>query len=230
MLVYKATFPNGKIYIGCTVQTLERRKQSHKCSALKKNSSLYFHRAISKYGFENITWDILFQTDDHKKLLDAEIKFIDLYKSNIIGYNLTKGGQGTLGSKHNLGKKRTLEQKNNNKKPGKIVFLINCKNKTCIKYVSIAEAARKNNIPYSQAKTAFKRKQPYFEYKFSSEYSEDFYLPEIYNSIPLKITNGNQILEFKSLSSAVQSGLFTERQIRKLFHKNKEINGWRKCV
>ncbi len=101
-IIYKATFPNGKVYIGQTRQTLERRKENHLRYFKKKkeNKNNYvFYRAINKYGFDNITWETIDYAKDQKELNEKECYWIDYYKSyikfeNCQGYNMTLGGQG----------------------------------------------------------------------------------------------------------------------------------------
>lgn len=88
-LIYKFTFPNGKVYIGQTKKRAWKRWHLHRVRA---NKCWYLARAIKKYGWDNIKKEVLVELPD--ALLDEyEVKFIALYgcvKPN--GYNLTKGG------------------------------------------------------------------------------------------------------------------------------------------
>ena len=102
MVIYKAEFSNGKIYIGKT-KDLENRKQQHINSA-NKGSELLFHKAIRKYE-NKINWSILENCDESNA--DYFEKFyIKKYKSNThnYGYNLTEGGGGgdTISNNPNL--------------------------------------------------------------------------------------------------------------------------------
>lgn len=100
--IYKYTSPNGKVYIGKTNNECLRKSQ-HKSDA-KRNPKTYFHKAIKKYGFENFSYETIFQTvSDSKEKLDyllnvMEQYFIRKFQSNnpIFGYNLTAGGEGIL--------------------------------------------------------------------------------------------------------------------------------------
>lgn len=77
----------GKSYIGQSVD-INRRITEHK---YVKSDSSYIDRSINKYGWENFTWDILYEC--HKEYLDEEEqKFIKLYGTYTNGYNLTWGG------------------------------------------------------------------------------------------------------------------------------------------
>ena len=55
-IIYKATFPNGKVYIGQTTKDLEMRKKRHyaqmKSSIKDKKDDSVLMRAFKKYGFE----------------------------------------------------------------------------------------------------------------------------------------------------------------------------------
>lgn len=93
--IYKATNTiNGKIYIGFTKNGL-RRARSHIYSRKTNN---FFHNAIRKYGPENFSWEIIYQSKDLNHTLNTmESYFICEYNSfidfkNSNGYNLTIGG------------------------------------------------------------------------------------------------------------------------------------------
>lgn len=95
-LIYKATSPSGKVYIGKTIQTLEKRKRGHKKIYFNKNSTSYntkFARAIRKYEFDNFKWEIIEKVHD-EFLNDKEIYYIKKYNSFNEGYNSTTGGDG----------------------------------------------------------------------------------------------------------------------------------------
>lgn len=99
MIVYMATNKiNGKEYIGQTVGDIGQRRRSHMCSSLNKKDGAYFHNAIRKYGPENFDWEILHDgitnIDDLNKM---EIYYIGYYDTFNNGYNLTVGGEGSVG-------------------------------------------------------------------------------------------------------------------------------------
>lgn len=91
-IVYKHTNKiNGKMYIGITGQTAERRwrnqgKGYKKCVA--------FYRAIEKYGWDNFTHEILFEGLSKEEAEELERKLIKENKSNNpeYGYNIANGG------------------------------------------------------------------------------------------------------------------------------------------
>jgi group I intron endonuclease len=93
-IIYKITNKtNGKVYIGQTTKPLLRRWAEHKYAS-RKGSSLIFHKAIRKYGFNN------FEVEEVSSVFDIEtINKLeeDLIKSNNslapFGYNMTYGGK-----------------------------------------------------------------------------------------------------------------------------------------
>ena len=86
---------NDKVYVGQTISSLRRRRNGHIHAALQ-GSSLYFHRALRKYGIENFEWSVLEVIPDatQEALNDREVNYIAEYQSNqpMRGYNMTKGG------------------------------------------------------------------------------------------------------------------------------------------
>ena len=103
-IIYKYTSPSGKVYVGQTTNP-SKRKYKHKKESFKLKTK--FANAIRKYGFENFTYEVLFETkltNDLQKLkhiLDVlETSFISFYDSINNGYNISLGGGGSLGYKH----------------------------------------------------------------------------------------------------------------------------------
>ena len=91
-IVYCHTL-NGKKYIGYTGKTMEERLQDHIGEALE-GSDRHFHRAINKYGYENIVSEVLaevYDKNEAKKLEETFVEKLDTFKN---GYNMTHGGDG----------------------------------------------------------------------------------------------------------------------------------------
>ncbi len=99
-LVYKATSPSGKIYIGITITSLKERKRLHVKEA-NSGSRLPFYAAIRKYGADKILWEIIDTATSWEELCELERKYIAEHDSKNNGYNMTLGGEGTYGLKHN---------------------------------------------------------------------------------------------------------------------------------
>lgn len=100
MIIYKVTnLINGKIYIGKTTQKINIRRNQHKYSALKTNSKSVFHKAIRKYGWDKFEWSVIDKADSEEELNNKESYWIRYYDTYLKGYNLTYGGDGSVGYK-----------------------------------------------------------------------------------------------------------------------------------
>ena len=87
-IVYKHTTPSGKSYIGITTKSIRERIYG----GYKHN--LFMRRAIEKYGWENITTEILADsaTPEEASLLEAYyIESLET-KDHTKGYNIEDGG------------------------------------------------------------------------------------------------------------------------------------------
>lgn len=96
-IIYCATFTNGRVYVGQTIQKLEERKSQHKWFATHHKDNFIFHRAIRKYGFDDITWETLEEhINNIEALNEREIFWIkeknSYNKNNRLGCNMTPGG------------------------------------------------------------------------------------------------------------------------------------------
>ncbi len=91
MVIYQAIFPNGKKYIGKT-KNFKNRKYHHLRDA-NNGSNLIFHRAINKYGSENIVWEIICECSNIEELNEKEIQFIKVFNTidPDFGYNMVCG-------------------------------------------------------------------------------------------------------------------------------------------
>lgn len=95
-VAYKLTFPNGKVYIGITRGTLSRRIKCH-ISYARSGKHFALSAAIRKYGEDSFTSEIV-GTGTWDELTSIEVLLIAQYKSlGSGGYNMTGGGEGSLG-------------------------------------------------------------------------------------------------------------------------------------
>lgn len=100
--VYKHTNKiNGKVYIGITSQSVERRWQKG-----AGYTGQVFGNAIKKYGWDGFTHEIIATGLSKQEACDIEKKLISKYKSNnhINGYNVAEGGQVVAGNHERKGK------------------------------------------------------------------------------------------------------------------------------
>jgi predicted GIY-YIG superfamily endonuclease len=86
-VIYKATFENGKFYIGMT-NNLIKRKSCHKRRA-ENGSTSHFHNAIRKYGFNTIKWEVISEHKTWDEMVKAEEEAITKLNPH---YNITAGG------------------------------------------------------------------------------------------------------------------------------------------
>src|ERR1035437_4492339 len=107
-LVYKVTNTiNGKVYIGRTNKTLHQRKQRHYIFARSDRGISKFCSALLKYQKEVLIWEEICYASSYENSGIIEQQLIQFFNSYKIGYNSTLGGDGTIGSQHNLGQKRS---------------------------------------------------------------------------------------------------------------------------
>lgn len=103
--IYKATNSfNNKHYIGFDSKWPNRQK-CHLRESKNKNDIPYwffFHQKIREFGWDCFKWNILYQSKDLEHSLNMEKHFILEYNSHYQkgnGYNMTDGGEGTVGLK-----------------------------------------------------------------------------------------------------------------------------------
>lgn len=77
-IVYKRIAPDGRIYIGCTAQTLIKRSGADG-SGYHDNAELW--EAIQKFGWENFVSEVLLETEDAKLAAETETRYIKQYNT-----------------------------------------------------------------------------------------------------------------------------------------------------
>lgn len=107
-LIYKITNKiNGKIYIGQTIHTLQRRINQH----LSCNSFL-ISKALKKYSIDNFIIEEIYHSFDRYDLDTKEQYFISYYSCmSPFGYNLTSGGNTKKTYSEETRKKLSLAKK-----------------------------------------------------------------------------------------------------------------------
>ena len=107
---------NDKAYIGITSQAPEERWGKSGCGYQEKQP--VFYSAIKKYGWDSFEHIIFAENLSKAKATDIEIKLIAIFKTNCkkyknpeYGYNMTDGGEGTLGLVHSDATKRLIGDK-----------------------------------------------------------------------------------------------------------------------
>ena len=99
--IYTHTSPSGKVYVGQTINIKRRWGYNGEHYKNKKKDGSYiqasFARAIDKYGWDNFKHEIILEGISKSEADYAEKYLIRWYKIHDISYNITEGGEGTLG-------------------------------------------------------------------------------------------------------------------------------------
>ena len=94
--IYKITNTlNGKVYIGQTIKTVQKRFTQHKNNSNKEYfSQIVLYKAFKKYGIENFICEEIEEVPNDR-LDERERYWIEFYDSYFEGYNSTLGGRAT---------------------------------------------------------------------------------------------------------------------------------------
>src|SRR5208283_148386 len=94
-IIYKITNTiNGKIYIGQSKFSLDKRWKEHLRDYNRSYKNNHFYNAIRKYGIDCWIFEVLEEVNDISNLNEAEMKWIEYYDTFNNGYNSTTGGDG----------------------------------------------------------------------------------------------------------------------------------------
>ena len=89
--IYKAEFPNGKLYVGATTRTLVKRANSHIYAAKRGSGCPAFSNAVRKHGMPKFSE--LCVVFSREELDTAEVKWIESLDTMVPkGYNIKEGG------------------------------------------------------------------------------------------------------------------------------------------
>jgi group I intron endonuclease len=138
--LYKIEFPNGKEYVGISSTTAAQRFKGH-CAG--KNGQLVV-RALRKYGKNNVNVKTLVVANDWKYLCLLEQRAIKAYATKTPhGYNMTDGGEGTLGCIPSEESRRKMSLKVISEEQKRAVAAASKGNKHALGYRHTAEARAK---------------------------------------------------------------------------------------
>ena len=107
-LVYKHISPSGKVYIGITSRSATRRWNNG-----RGYIGSVFHKAIEKYGWDNIKHEVLYENLSRDEAVKIERDLIKQYDSTNAkkGYNIVPGGGlGISGYKFTEEQRKKLSQ------------------------------------------------------------------------------------------------------------------------
>lgn len=177
--VYIHTSPSNKYYVGITSQKLNDRWRNGK--GYKSND--YFTKAINKYGWDNIRHEVVASELTEEEAKNLEIELITKLQSNDRkhGYNITAGGDGTVGVSH-YGEDNPFYGKHHTDKTKKInsetlkkmwqsgtldeiicrpIYQFDLNGNYVASYKSIREAENETGIPHSVISRVCKNKLNY---------------------------------------------------------------------
>lgn len=192
---------NGLIYIGCTINSLEKRFGEHlsRCLTSEYKSKLY--NSMKKYGRENFTIELI-EECNLSVIYEIEKKYIENYDSHTNGLNSTIGGEGCLGYTHSNEMRTKISEavKNSNSHKGKTYEELygdraeeeKLKRKVSSVWDKMTEEER--NVRVNNIKVASRKKAKYSI--------------ELVNEIKQKINDGVKIKELKSAYPQVYENFF----------------------
>ena len=89
-IIYKISSPSGKVYVGQTIRSFEKRMQEHR---QESSGCTLIKRSIDKYG-DGMKYEIIEDNIPHEQLDEREIYWVkELNSIAPNGYNCTTGGQ-----------------------------------------------------------------------------------------------------------------------------------------
>jgi hypothetical protein len=191
--IYKLTSPNGKCYIGQSVN-IERRLPRYK--RLKCSNQPRIYRALKKYGVNNFKYEVI-EECDRSMLTDRENYYMKLYDSIKNGYNCRPTTQrhykGTTNRGHTCGLAICIDG---------------------VLYISISQASKLLGISYYIVRSRLNSKDIKFSnycYKDTSRNPKRHYLPEVGNR-SIKIRIGDTIYpSMREASKTLKMSLWTIR-------------------
>lgn len=106
---------NEKKYVGQTVAGLKRRWQKHVNEALR-GSMVKLQRAIRKHGSNRFISEVIHVCENKPEMDFVEMFYIAFLKTQELGYNVTSGGDGSVGTKHSEESKEKIRRAHLGKK------------------------------------------------------------------------------------------------------------------
>lgn len=198
-VVYKYTSPNGKIYIGQTIDEIGRR---HSFMHKTHYAGNKMDRARKKYGPENFKYEVLMEFIGEKDRLISilnklETAYIEYYDSVNNGYNSNYGGDNhspdidtrkriskklkdsgrfsgknnpNYGKHHSEETRKRMSDNRTNKRP---ILQLDVNNNLIREYTSISEANKLYNYDCAYIQRCCKhRKKLAYGYKWKYKYED----------------------------------------------------------
>ena len=233
--IYKLTLPNGKAYVGMTMQKLNDRWESGKGY---KHSPI-FNKALSEVDWQDVKKEVLATTEDANTAEELEMFYIAKYNltNPENGYNIDNGGnrKGT----HSEATKRKIGERNKGKAVSK-------ETREKLRQANLGKYGEKNAFYGRHHTEENKRKQSERmranKYFYGKHHSEEFkraksiQMHEKYKdgkSPKCKIVQmyeaGELVKEFTSLTKAALNAGISKSLLCSIIKRQDERNGktWR---
>lgn len=216
--VYKHTSPSGKVYIGITGRDVKDRWDSG-----HGYKGQVFGYAILKYGWENITHEVLYTGISEQEAKQKEKELIALYNStdSKFGYNVTPGGDAqeyhaiTNDFRNKRREYMTKLWKSPEYRKSHCIAIVKVSSdgKIIEEYDSLSEAASKNKCDLRSIKSCCDgnisrtRKGDIFRYKNKATgnkvlFGKRYNSPSLYKKVTMYSDDGQKIKTFDSIEHA----------------------------
>lgn len=231
MIIYKITnVVNNKIYIGCTIRSIETRFYRH---WMCRFDDTIFARALQKYGKESFVCEVIENAPDYDTMYEREKYWITFYKSRdtSIGYNMTEGGRGgplNSGKDHpRYGTKNPSLSKRNRELLGKTYEELYGKEKAVEIKTKIAEGSKnKKHSDESKLKCSIAKKQAWADGVYDSVIWSIYSKGRIsVKRVPVKCVNNNIIYE-SQLQAGKELGVSPSNISSILYGRLKQTKGY----
>ena len=187
---------NGKVYIGQTVKSIQKRFTQHKNNSNKPYfSQIILYKAFNKYGIENFECTEIEEVPN--ELLDEREKYwIEYYNSYFDGYNSTLGGRAT--QLYNWDIDDIIEKYLETKSARQVAKIIGCDHSTIDNILNINGVKRFTPAQQISKKTILKNDKE--EYVFETTTDAAQWLIDTGRSRSKKIRNVRQYINRFALS------------------------------
>lgn len=203
--IYKITNQiNGKIYIGQTVKTVQKRFIQHKNNSNKSYfSQIALYKAFNKYGINNFICEEIEEVPNNE-LDEREKYWIEYYDSYFNGYNSTLGGRAA--QLYNWDIEDIIEKYQELKSARKVAEIIGCDHST-IDHILNANGVKRFTIADQMSKkTVLKNDKE--EYVFNTTTEAAQWLIDTKRTKSTSLRNVRQYLNRFSLNGKPYLGFY----------------------
>lgn len=236
--IYKITnVVNNKVYIGQS-KDINKRWYSHRSELNgNKHNNEHLQNSWNKYGCDSFKFEIV-ELCEQSELNNKEIYWIDYYDSSNpdLGYNLTKGGDGTLGRVVTEEEKMKIYLSHNSEE----IVQLTIDGKFVNRWRSAAYASRALNIPTGGIRGCVKHDASYYTchnyiWVLASEYDNGLFDYESYKHEHLDYylrpiskydLYGNKIAEWDCQAKIKESDNVMKRLKSILNHTTRQADGY----